>query len=139
MEDRQQECTNSLCTRQATDYQVLRTIRTLYDKLPYVGDYSSNEGPIDFEKSYIWGLHKSRGVNQAEMDALAHICESDFNGGISSLTFSSSLISSLEGYTILFHNQADIPNGAFRSSQNIDSAVKSVGRTEMVKQIHGRL
>ena len=38
VEDRQEECTNSsLCTRQAADYQVLRTIQTLYDKLPYVG------------------------------------------------------------------------------------------------------
>ena len=87
VEDRQEECTNSsLCTRQAADYQVLR-IQTLCDKLPYVGDYSNDEGPIDFEKSYIWELHKSCGVSQAEKDALAHICESDFDGEISSLIF----------------------------------------------------
>ena len=77
----------SLCTRQAADYQVLRTIQTLYDKLPYVGYYSNDEGPIDFEKSYIWKLHKSCGVSHAEKDALAHICESDFDGEISSLIF----------------------------------------------------
>ena len=51
----------------------------------WVGDYSNDEGPIDFEKSYIWELHKSCGVSQAEKDALAHICESDFDGEISSL------------------------------------------------------
>ncbi|RFU28339.1 hypothetical protein B7463_g7989, partial [Scytalidium lignicola] len=111
VEDKQEECTKSSCARESADHQVLRTIENLFDKLSDVGDYSYDDGPIDFGTSYIWELHESCGVSQAEKDVLAHICESETGRRISSLIFNSNLrvISFLEGYRIIFHNQANIP------------------------------
>jgi len=108
------EDTSLLVARRSTDYQDMRKVRTLIDKLACINDYSDDDDPMDFGKFFIWELHR-RCFDWQERAFLARLCESDPDPEIcreiTSIYFnlSSTDLSSLEDYGIMFVNKTDIP------------------------------
>lgn len=91
VEDREEEYSMSSCMKHPADYQILRMIRTLYNELPCINDYSYDEDPIDFGESYIWELQEFCLATQEGKDSLVRAFGSD---SISSLKGKSALLSS---------------------------------------------
>ena len=95
------------------DYQILRMIRTIYDEVPCVTDYSNDEAPIDLGESYICNLDVLYLLSALQKDSLT--CAFGLNPTLESkrrlislvLSLNSINASILEGYAIIFQSRAD--------------------------------
>jgi hypothetical protein len=106
----------SSSTTRSADYQILRSIQTLWEQLPNID--SNPQELIDFEDAWIWELHKSCDISWAEQNWLDRVigdCEASRE--IKLLLCSSGLkdVSRLRK-TIILPNAVDDPRGAIHHS-----------------------